>query len=354
MIGTASTRAAVAQAEARATARLLGWWVAGLVGLAALFVVSCAIGKYPVAPDELLTLLVAKAAGVPHGLPSVLETVVFRVRLPRVAAAMLVGAGLAAAGAAYQGMFRNPLASPDIIGVSAGAALGAALGIFCSLPVVAIQALAFACGLGAVGAVWGIARAVRRADPVLVLVLAGIVVGTLLSATISLLKFLADPYDKLPAITFWLMGSLAGVQARDVTAAALPLTAGLALLVLLRWRLNVLSLPDEEARAMGVDTARLREAVIVGSTLMTSAAVAISGVVGWVGLVIPHLCRMLVGPDFRRLLPLSLLAGAGFLLAVDDVARLMATIEVPLGILTAALGAPFFLYMLLTARRGWR
>ena len=266
----------------------------------------------------------------------------------------MIGAALAAAGAAYQNMFRNPLVSPDILGVSAGAAVGAVLGIFLSLNVIMIQSLAFAFGLGAVGLVYVTANAVRGHDPLLVLVLAGVVVGSLLGACVALMKYLADPYNQLPAITFWLLGSLASASPDDVWSTLPLMLLGLVPMWLLRWRINLLSLDDEEARALGVETGRIRLVVIAAATLMTSAAVAISGVIGWIGLVIPHFARLLVGPDFSRLLPTSILLGAAFLLAVDTLARTVARIEIPLGVLTAFVGTPLFLWQLATARRGWQ
>ena len=298
-------------------------------------------------------MLWSKLTGTPHGLPVSVDTVVFNVRGPRIAAAILVGAALAAAGSAYQGLFRNPLVSPDILGVSTGAALGAVVGIYLSLGVVAIQTLAFVAGLGAVAVVYGIGTALRRHDPVLVLVLAGIVIGTLLGSCVSLLKYLADPYNQLPAITFWLLGSLASVTPADVRAIVPGVLLGVVPLVLLRWRMNVMTLGEDEARALGVDTHRLRLAVVAAATLMTAAVVSISGVVGWIGLLVPHLARFLVGPDFRRLLPASILLGAGYLLGVDTLARTAARIEIPLGVLTAFIGAPFFIWVLAASRKGW-
>ena len=282
-----------------------------------------------------------------------LDTVLFFVRLPRIAAALLVGAALAAAGAAYQGLFRNPLVSPDILGVSGGAGLGAVLGIFLSLPVVGIQLLAFVVGLGTVGLVLLVAAAVRGREPVLVLVLAGVVVGALAGSAISLLKVLADPYDQLPAITFWLLGSLAAIKLEDL-ATTVPVAAlGLVPLALLRWRINVLSLGDEEAQALGVDAARLRIVVIAAATLLTASVVAIAGIIGWVGLIMPHMARMLVGPNFERLLPAAMILGAGYLLLVDTLARTIAAVETPIGILTAFVGAPAFLWLLARGRHGW-
>jgi len=322
--------------------------------LAVAIVAAFAIGKYPVAPADALAVLWAKLTGGTHGASEAVETVVMRIRGPRIAAALLVGAALAAAGAAYQGLFRNPLVSPDILGVSSGAALGAVIGIFLSLPVIAIQGLSFVGGLGAVAVVYGVATTVRGHDPVLVLVLAGVAIGALFGAGVALLKYIADPYNQLPAITFWLLGSLAGAAPRDLQTAAPLVLVGLVPLVLLRWRINLLSLGDEEAQALGVSTGATRAAVIAAATLMTASVVSISGIIGWVGLLIPHFARLLVGPDFGRLLPASALLGAGFLLLVDTLARIVASIEVPLGVLTALVGTPFFVWLLATVRRGWQ
>jgi iron complex transport system permease protein len=323
------------------------------VALLLLVLVSLGVGRYPVPLADVFSVLVAKVFGQATSLDPAVQTVVLNVRLPRVFGALVIGAGLAAAGATYQGLFRNPLVSPDILGVSAGASLGAVLGIVLALPVAAIQGLAFAGGLAAVGAVYAVGLAVRRHDPVLTLVLAGVAVGALLGAGISLLKVLADPYNQLPAITFWLLGSLASVNTGDI-AAILPATAlGLVPLVLLRWRVNLMSLGDEEARALGLETRRLRPVLVAGATLVTAAAVSVTGVIGWIGLIVPHVARLLFGPDFRRLLPASMLLGAGYLTAVDLMARTVAAIEVPLGILTALVGAPFFLWLLAAGKRGW-
>ncbi|MBS0466702.1 MAG: iron ABC transporter permease, partial [Proteobacteria bacterium] len=303
-----------------------------------------------IAPGELWRAVAARLAGTESGLPTAVETGVWSIRLPRVAAGLLVGMALAAAGAAYQGMFRNPLVSPDILGVSAGAGLGAVVAIYLGLPIAAVQALAFVGGLLAVGAVLAVAGLVRRHDPVLVLVLAGVAVGALLGAGISLIKILADPTTQLPSITFWLLGGLNAVTAGDLAATAPALLAGLVPLALLRWRVNLLSLPDEEALALGVSVARLRLVLVAAATLATAAAVSLTGIIGWVGLVVPHVARLLVGPEFSRLLPASLLLGGGFLVAADTLARTVAAIELPLGILTALVGAPFFLFLL--ARSG--
>ncbi len=320
-----------------------GLGVAALLGLAAL---AFAVGRYPVSPADLWGVVIGEA-------PVRVQSVVLQIRGPRILAAIVVGAALAAAGSAYQGMFRNPLVSPDILGVSSGAALGAAAAIFLSVDTLVVQLCAFAGGLAAVGLVHGIGSRLRRHDPLLALVLTGVVIGTLLGSVIALLKYLADPYNQLPAITYWLLGSFAAIAPHDVAAAAALTVLGIAPMLLLRWRINVLALPDDEARSLGVDTARLRALVIGAATLVTAAAVALSGVIGWVGLLIPHAARLVVGPDFGRLLPLSMLLGAVFLLAVDTVSRTLSSVEIPPGVLTALLGTPFFLWLFALARRSW-
>ena len=212
--------------------------------------------------------------------------------------------------------------------------------------------MAFIGGLLAVSITYGISMRIRH-DPMLALVLAGIMIGSLFTAAISCIKYIADPYDKLPAITFWLMGSLASITPRDVYMVLIPILLGGILLYLLRWRLNVLAMGEEEAQVLGINTRLMKTVVIVCCTLMTAAAVSISGMIGWVGLVIPHLARMIVGPNYRVLLPASILLGGAYLLLVDDLARLLASMEIPLGILTALIGVPFFLYLLLNSKWGW-
>ncbi len=334
--------------------RTLFAYALGAGALALLTLFAFAAGRFPISGLELAQLAANKLFGAGYSIAPSAETVVLQVRGPRILAALLVGAALAAAGTAYQGMFRNPLVSPDILGVSAGAALGAVLGIFFSQNALVIQLGAFAGGLGAVGVVYAVGANVRRHDPILSLILAGIVLGTLLGAFIALIKYLADPYNQLPAITYWLLGSLAAISPADLALAAPFALAGLVPLYLLRWRMNLLSLSDDEARALGVPVARLRLAVVCAATLMTAAAVAISGIIGWVGLLIPHAARMLIGPEFSRLLPLSMLLGAAFLLAVDTLARTAAPIEIPPGVLTALIGTPFFLWLFVSARRAWQ
>lgn len=320
-------------------------------------VISFSMGRYSIPVNEVIQLLFSKLTGsdaAAGAIPSAIETVIFKVRIPRIAAAMLVGSALSVSGASYQGLFKNPMVSPDILGASAGAGFGAALGILLSLGIAGIQLASFLFGLAAVGLTFLLSSIIgRNNNALLVLVLTGMVVSTLFSSFISITKYLADPYSKLPAITFWLMGGLNSISMADVRMIAIPITIGMVPLLLLRWKLNVLSFGEEEAKALGIETGRLRAVIIICSTLLTAASVSVCGMIGWIGLIIPHLARMLVGPNYKVLLPASFLAGSTFLLLVDDVARSAFPLEIPLGILTSIIGAPFFIYLLLRGKRGW-
>jgi iron complex transport system permease protein len=311
------------------------------------------VGRYPVSLADFVHVMFAKATGASASVPDAIQNVILQVRGPRVLAAAMIGAALAVAGTAFQGLFRNPLVSPDILGASSGAALGAMVGIYFSLGVLAIQGLAFLGGLAAVAAVYAIGATVRARDPILVLVLTGVVVGALLGAGVGLVKYLADPYNQLPAMTFWLLGSLSAANVSDLAPLFGPVALGTAVLVALRWRMNAMSLPEEEARALGVATGPLRIAIVAAATLTTSASVATAGIIGWVGLVVPHLARALVGPDFARLVPVAAILGGGYLLVIDTLARTAAEVEIPLGILTAVIGTPFFIWLLTHMQRNW-
>ena len=311
------------------------------------------IGRYPVGISDLVHVLAAKALGHRADVSPAVESVILQVRGPRVLAAVLIGAALALAGTAFQGLFRNPLVSPDILGASSGAALGAVVGIYFSLGVLAIEGTAFAGGLAAVACVYVLGSALRARDPIIVLVLTGVVVGSLFGAAVGLVKYLADPYNQLPAMTFWLLGSLSATTAADLAPLFAPIDIGALVLIAMRWRMNVMSLPEEEARALGVATGPLRAAIVAAATLVTSASVAAAGIIGWVGLVVPHLARSLVGPDFARLLPAAAILGGGYLLLIDTLARTMAQVEVPLGILTAVIGTPFFIWLLASMQKTW-
>jgi iron complex transport system permease protein len=311
------------------------------------------VGRYPVSIGDLFDLVVAKVSGRTADVPAAVQNVIFLVRGPRVLAAALVGAALSVAGTAFQGLFRNPLVSPDLLGASSGAALGAVIGIYFSLGILEIQALAFIGGLVAVVAVYLIGSSMSPRDPILVLVLTGVVIGSLLGAGVGLMKYIADPYNQLPAMTFWLLGSLAATNVTDLVPLFGPVAIGTLVLFALRWRMNVMSLPEEEARALGVPTGLLRIAIVTAATLVTSASVATAGIIGWVGLVVPHIARTLVGPDFARLIPAAALLGGGFLLVIDTIARTVTPTEIPLGILTAVVGTPFFIWLLASVSKTW-
>ncbi|MFP3154936.1 iron ABC transporter permease [Lachnospiraceae bacterium ZAX-1] len=285
---------------------------------------------------------------------SYIGVALFNIRIPRILAAVCIGMSLATAGVSYQGLFQNPMVSPDILGASAGASVGAAIAILLGLNVIGIQILSFLCGIGAVALTYVVSLSVGgKHKSVLVLVLAGMVTGSLFNAFISITKYLADTEDKLPTITFWLMGSLSSVTMKDTIllytlffAAAIPL-------FLFRWKLNVMACGEEEAQTLGINTRRLQVTVIVCSTLLSAASVSVAGMIGWVGLAVPHIARMLVGPNYKVLLPVSALIGGIFLLVVDDLARSLVSAEIPLGILTSLCGAPFFLYLLLRGKQTW-
>ena len=278
--------------------------------------------------------------------------VIIEVRFPRAVMAALIGAGLSISGATYQGMFHNPLVSPYILGVSAGASFGAALGIVLSLPYLYIQLIAFTFGIIAVIITFFLSH-VYKSTPILMLVLAGTVVSAFFQALLSAIKFTADGDEKLPAITFWLMGSLGNVSLQDLLLSIIPITVSIIGLLAIRWRINVLSLGDKEARSLGIHTERIKIVIIVFSTIITSTAVSICGIIGWVGQVIPHFCRMLVGPDHKALLPATVFVGAAYILLVDNLCRLLTATEIPMGILTAIIGAPIFAYLLRKTRGGW-
>ncbi len=307
---------------------------------------SFALGRYPISPRETIGILLSKIIHIEPFWTERMATVLFNVRLPRILLACLVGCCLSSAGAAYQGIFQNPMAAPDILGASAGAAFGAALAILSGASSRIVSLSAFFFSLLTVALVWLLSRR-TRGKQIIGLVLAGIMISSLFSAGTSFIKLVADPTNQLPAITYWLMGSLSGAKMSDISFAVFPMLVGLLPLFLLRWRINILSLGDDEARTMGVNVRRLRLVVIVSATLVTSSAVAVSGTIGWVGLVIPHLSRKLVGSNFRHLMPATMLFGALFLLLVDNISRNLFAVEIPIGILTAFIGAPFFLSLII-------
>lgn len=313
--------------------------------LLALFLLSFVMGRYGVPLGQVVRILLSGVLPLEQTWTDNMAIAVLNVRLPRILLACLVGCGLSAAGTGYQTVFQNPMAAPDILGASSGACFGAALAILTGQSAVMITVFAFLASLLSVALVYLVGNH-TRGNRVVNLLLAGIMVGSLFSACTSYIKLVADPTNQLPQITYWLMGSLSGTRMGTVRFAAVCMAVGLVPLLLLRWRMNLLTLSPDEARAMGVHTDRLRLAVILSSTVLTAAAVSVSGMIGWVGLVIPHLSRRIVGSDCRRLMPMSCLFGAAFLLLVDNMARCLTATEIPIGILTAFVGAPFFIYLM--------
>lgn len=295
--------------------------------------ISLSLGRYTFSGDETMAQL---------------KTIFIDIRLPRILAAFMVGGTLSLTGAAYQGMFRNPMVSPSILGVSAGAGFGAALAILLALGNFWVQAFSFIFGITAVIAVYIISLSTgKKHDKFLTLILSGMIVATVFTALISILKYVADPYDALPSIVYWLMGGVSDIEMGDLTYIACITIPGLLILSLSGWKLDILSFGDEEAKTMGINVEHLRLLVITIATLMTASAVSISGIIGWVGLLIPHIARMLMGPKNAILLPASFLIGGSFLMIIDDFSRSISSMEIPLGITTSLIGAPFFIFILM-------
>nr|WP_321305767.1 iron ABC transporter permease [uncultured Sphaerochaeta sp.] len=339
--------------ETRQYNRLIPIYLLLLILVIGLALTSLLVGRYPISIKDIFTVIVAKLLQRDHGLSNSLDTILFNIRIPRILAAILVGAALATSGAAYQGIFKNPLVSPDILGASAGAGFGAALAIIFSFGILGIQIFSFLFALITVSLTYFISIHFKKSDTTLILILTGILTGTLFSSLTSLLKYIADPYEKLPAITIWLMGSLTRIRIEDIKSLLIPFALGLVPLLAIRWRLNVMAFGDEEAQALGIDTKRIRFITITTATILTASVVAISGVIGWVGLLVPHIARLIVGPNYRSLLPASLLLGSAYMITVDTLARILFPMEIPLGILTSIIGAPVFLYLLSKTKRGW-
>lgn len=315
------------------------------VGLLASIGIATLLGRYPISPRQIFGILFSHIFDIEPFWPPVAEALLLQGRLPRILLACAVGCCLSAAGASYQGVFQNPMAAPDLLGASGGAAFGAALAILLGFDGMGRVVSAFAFSILTVALVIT-AGSRARGKRVLGFILAGIMVGSLASSATSLLKLLADPEEKLPAITYWLMGSFNGADPTKLLTALVPMLLGMVPLFLVRWHLNLLTLGDDEAQSMGLSVRRLRLCVIVCATLVTAASVAVSGVIGWVGLVIPHFARKLVGSSYRQLLPASMLLGAIFLLVIDCLSRTVSATEIPIGILTGFVGAPFFLYLI--------
>jgi iron complex transport system permease protein len=328
---------------------------ASAFALAAAMFASLAMGKYRVPLREIFAFFWQSWFGgnlLPDERMRLLNSILVEIRLPRILSAALIGASLSTSGAAYQAMFVNPLVSPSLLGVLGGASFGAALGIVYLKSWFAVQVSTFLGGLIAVAIALGIAR-VYRIQSTIMLVLGGIISGALFTSLLSLVKYLSDPYNQLPTIVNWLMGSLTLSDRATVVRTAIPMLLGLLVLVLLSRHLNVLSMGDEEAHALGVNVRRIRLIVIFCSTVVSALTVVIAGTIGWVGLIVPHFTRMITGPDNTRLLPATIFIGAAYLIVVDDIARMAFTFELPIGVVTALVGIPCFAFVLRNARKGW-
>lgn len=316
-----------------------------LILLVVSFFFFVCVGRYSITPVEVAQIIWGNITSHTANIDPLKSNVVMQVRLPRILLSMIVGAGLACSGAAYQCIFGNPLVSPDILGVSSGAGFGASLAILLSANSFVVQSQALLFGLLAVAMVLLISR-VEHKSQLFALVLSGVIVGALFEALVSLIKYVADPQQKLPAITVWLMGSLASASYKNVITASVTILPCIVVLLVLRWKMNLLSLNEEEAKSLGINVERLRIVIIIAATLMTAVSVSICGVIGWIGLVIPHIGRFCIGNDHRGLIPACVILGAGYLLIIDGIARSITAAELPLSILTAIIGAPIFAYML--------
>ena len=313
--------------------------------------ISLCIGAYDISVPEVFRILMSSITGNSDGLEPMAVNMVMKVRMPRILGAVLAGAGLAVSGAVFQGMFSNPLADPYTLGVSNGAGFGAGLAIILSLSSVGIQLMAMGCGLAAVGLTFLLSMKNSRSN--VTLILSGMLVSALFSSLVSLIKFTADPFEKLPQIIYWLMGTLVGVNYRELIFITPAYAAAMIILILFRWRINVLSMGNTQARSFGIDVRRDRIVVILASTLLTSLVVSISGIIGWVGIVIPHLARLIVGPDFRKLMPASISLGICYLIVIDDLCRTLTSMEIPIGVITGIIGIPLFIYFIYTKKVNW-
>lgn len=320
--------------------------------LIALFFASFMIGTFPIMPKAVWDIILSKFIPREAYWEPVMERVVLQVRLPRILLAILVGGALSVSGASYQTLFKNPMVSPDLLGVSAGAGFGAALVMLHGGPWWQVQASAFAFGIAAVVAAWLIGRIFGQQN-ITVLVLAGVVVSSLFQSLLSIVKTLADTEDALPSITFWLMGSLGKVSLDDLAIALPSVLVSLAALFFFRHQIDALAAGEEEAAAMGVNVGAVKLAVVSASTLMTVSAVSICGIVGWVGMVVPHIARLLVGASYQKLSAASLLIGGFFLLMIDNIIRGIGAGTLPLGVLTSLVGTPVFVVLLTQARKAW-
>lgn len=327
-------------------------WAVVLVAAPFVLALLClGFGRYSLSVSETIATLLAGKGGS-DAVSATATSVIWSIRLPRIMLALVVGAGLAVSGAAFQGLFTNPLATPDTLGVAAGASFGAALGLLMGQNLVIVQILALVFGLVAVALTCSISR-IKGQSSIIMVVLAGMVIAALFQALVSLIKYAADPQDTLPAITYWLMGSLNGTTYKSFFLGLPFILVGVCIIFLLRWRLNIMTLSEDEAKAMGINVKRIRTVIIISATLVTASSVSMCGQVGWVGLLIPHLSRMLYGSNNRYVVPVSISLGACFMVIIDTFARSATAAEIPISILTAIIGAPVFISLLRKTGGAW-
>ncbi|MFA5450843.1 MAG: iron ABC transporter permease [Dehalococcoidales bacterium] len=314
------------------------------------FAASLAIGRFWVPIDETIRILFSRVFPIGVTWDSLQEAVVMTLRFPRTIAAVIIGAALALSGATYQSIFKNPMVSPDLLGVSSGACVGAAIAILLNSNSLVIQAGAFAGGLVAVAITTMIPRLIRN-ESTTILVLSGIVIGSLMSSIMSIIKFVADTDTQLAEITYWMMGSFSQITFESMIPVLPTIFFPVIIILLMRYRLNVLSLGDHEAKTLGINIRTTRGVFILCSTLITASCVCLSGTIGWVGLVIPHTARMIVGADNKKTLPIAMIFGGIFMLVIDILCRTITPAELKLGILTGVIGAPFFIFILFKQKR---
>ena len=313
-------------------------------------IVCLSVGRYSVSVPQIIDALWQAATGNIN--ENTANTIILNVRFPRIILAMVVGAGLACAGAAFQGLFTNPLATPDTLGVASGASFGAVLAMMFDANLVIVQLMALIFGILACLLTYNISK-IRGRSSIVMIVLAGMVISSMFQAFVSLAKYVADPLDKLPSITYWLMGSMSSATYKTLLLGMPFILAGLVIIFALRWRLNILSLNEDEAKSMGVNIKLMRLLIILGASAITASCVSMCGQVGWIGLLIPHLARMIMGSNNTTVIPVSMSLGAAFMLIIDTFARSATSAEIPLSILTAIIGAPFFIILLRKTGGGW-
>lgn len=314
--------------------------------------ISLMFGRFYLSPATIFKVIGSKLFHISENIPKYAITIIWQVRLPRILAGILIGAALAISGVVYQGVFNNPLVSPFILGIAPAAGFGAAIGIILSSNLILISGSSFIFAIISVILTVLVSR-INRGYSKSNLILAGIIIGSLFSSLLSLLKYVADPYEKLPGIVYWLMGSLAGISYKQLVILAPLIISGAIILYFLGWKINILSLGDEEAKVLGENPEIIRIIVIIIASLITSISISFTGIIGWIGLVVPHLGRMIVGPDHKKLILVSFIFGGIFLLLIDNISRTLTSTEIPIGILTAIVGAPFFIIIFRKSKTGW-